>query len=139
VTGFSQGGYASWQLLCRASDIICSAAPQCTSGLDQWGAGYGSTCFSDSGPEFQRPIMYIAGTSDSLANFNLFEPQVQNVRRAYGIEAGAEEIISADSAHAWTRYGNSSSTFETIQHDYRANLSSWRTLLCCRRPRWRQR
>ena len=73
-------------------------------------------------PEFQRPVMYIAGTSDTLASFRLFEPQVNNVRRAYGIEAGSEEVISSDRQHAWTRYGNSTATFETIQHDYRASL-----------------
>lgn len=38
VTGFSQGAFATWNVLCLASDVVCSAAPLCSSGLDPWSA-----------------------------------------------------------------------------------------------------
>ena len=39
IMGYSQGGFASWNILCKAPDLICSAAPLEASALDQWGAG----------------------------------------------------------------------------------------------------
>ena len=36
VTGFSQGAFATWNILCLASDVVCSAAPLSSSGLDPW-------------------------------------------------------------------------------------------------------
>eukprot|EP01051_Picozoa_sp_SAG22_P000215 SAG22_NODE_4_length_44774_cov_362.122149_36_plen_1531_part_00 len=84
VMGFSQGGFAAWNLLCRASDLICSIAPLAASGLDSWGAGYGDQCFERGGPTNQRSIFYTSGLLDiPLALHANFKRQVENVDRVF--------------------------------------------------------
>ena len=38
VMGYSQGGFASWNLLCLASDVVCSVAPL-EASTDKWDGG----------------------------------------------------------------------------------------------------
>lgn len=91
--GMSQGGFATWNLLCMASDLFCSVAPLAASGLDPWGAGYGENCFSDSGPATPRSILYASGTTDPLANINRAREQKQNVVDRYGFVDNTGENI----------------------------------------------
>ena len=88
VTGFSQGAFATWNILCQASDVVCSVAPLSSSGLDPWGGDYiaNQNCFAtDSGPPNKRSIMYHTGTFDTMALLALQPVQANNVFNDYGI------------------------------------------------------
>ena len=126
VTGFSQGGFASWNILCNAPDLICSAAPLEASGLDQWGdeAGYGTTCFTENGPEIRRSIFFTQGTTDPLSNIDLARAQVSNVKRAYGM------MTSSATIRRGTGYTESTWTagdvnFEYFEHQYNGSPRSY--------------
>lgn len=57
-TGFSQGGWMTWNFICEHSDIIASAAPL---------AAPGGGCFlGGRGPVPKVPILLISGTKDVL-------------------------------------------------------------------------
>ena len=57
-TGFSQGGWMTWNFICEHSDIIASAAPLAAPGGD---------CFIDGpGPARKVPIFLTSGTEDIL-------------------------------------------------------------------------
>jgi len=125
VTGFSQGAFASWSMLCHASDIVCSIAPLASSGQDNWGSGYrqadgkGSFCFkTGSGPTHKRSIMYHSGKHDALASFNLFSPTVNYVKDDYGITSGPTTLGSS-SWHNWKRFdGPHGIRFEKAWYKY---------------------
>jgi len=117
-TGFSQGGYSSWMLLCRASDIVCSIGPLAASGLDSWGSGYGSNCFEEGGPRIPRSVFYTTGTEDPLALFIFAPIQVENVKDSYGM-TGDGDLVQEDRDHRWVRWQNSDGiVFEYMHHDY---------------------
>jgi len=126
VSGFSQGGYASWSILCLASDLVCSIAPLASSGQDNWGQGYGgnfglgSSCFGTSadGPEFMRSVMYQAGKRDLHASFSHFNPTVENVKQQYNITA-AGVTVAAGRKFQHTRYNTGDGVaLESIWHKY---------------------
>ena len=85
VMGFSEGGFATWNILCKASDVVCSAAPL-EASTDSWGVGYGSNCFKDNGagPQKSRSVLYASSPSSLLAMWDNAEKQRENVKRAYG-------------------------------------------------------
>lgn len=85
VTGFSQGGFLSWDLLCKSSEVVCSAAPLAASGRDAWGAGFGSHCFdsSGSGPANHRSVMFTIGRTDPLSSKSLSYDQFYDVAETY--------------------------------------------------------
>ena len=85
-TGFNQEGFMTWDILCHASDVVCSVAPLAASGRDDWGAdvGYGDQCFMDGvAPAVHRSIMLTIGTSDPLSSAVLSRAQVDSVAAAY--------------------------------------------------------
>jgi len=101
--GFSQGGFATWNLLCLASDVICSAAPLAASGLDAWGVGYGDQCFTGSGPQYERSVFYTSGFTDPLAIIVNAARQVENVKNVYGLDGGGVDSSgSGYSETTWT-------------------------------------
>eukprot|EP00927_Polykrikos_kofoidii_P077752 TRINITY_DN74667_c0_g1_i1.p1 TRINITY_DN74667_c0_g1~~TRINITY_DN74667_c0_g1_i1.p1 ORF type:complete len:325 (+),score=37.62 TRINITY_DN74667_c0_g1_i1:85-1059(+) len=129
VMGFSMGGFASWNILCLASEHICSAAPLEASGLDQWGVGYGSTCFSNDEPlAFKRSIFYTSGLLDPQAKFRLAKLQDKNVRRLYGISDNAATVTKG---RGFTRrdWSTPSVTYTFVEHNYSvASNSNWSKL-----------
>jgi len=92
IMGYSQGGFASWNILCKAPDLICSAAPLEASALDQWGVGYGTGgCFSPpaKGPSIDRSILFTNGITDTLSVVANARQQVANIKHAWGLTPGA--------------------------------------------------
>jgi hypothetical protein len=124
VAGFSQGGFATWRLLCDASDIVCSAAPLSAAGLENWGPGYGSTCFSGvgRGPATPRSILYQSGTKDKMAPIANFRTQVDNVRRAYGLASTPSSKVLSGQRYDWLRYKKDGVIFETTKFQYGSGL-----------------
>lgn len=124
VTGFSQGGFASWRILDLASDVVCSIAPLASSGRDRWGGSYvrnpSSFATGRRGPPTPRSIMYHHGTSDGLSPFSNFNPQVNAILSYYGIDRGSgRRMAGSDRKNTRTVYtGQNGVTVQTGQHDY---------------------
>jgi hypothetical protein len=124
VMGFSQGGFAAWSLLCRASTTVCSIAPLAASGRDTWGAGYGSTCFdSGGGPAVQRPIFYTTGRLDPLAPLINANEQRDYVLDDYGLsDSDITHTYHNEqySTRIWS--GPGLTTFRMDDHNFAGNL-----------------
>jgi len=137
VTGFSQGGFTTWKLLCLASDVICSAAPLAASGVDDWDAhtlgfaetpdGYEETCFGtrssgSSGPPTKRSILYGTGTMDNDAPIARAHIQRQHVLNAYGMDGANMTALQPEGAdYEWSRWTMDGVTFEYLEHNYEGN------------------
>jgi pimeloyl-ACP methyl ester carboxylesterase len=124
VMGFSQGGFATWNLLCMASAVVCSIAPLAASGRDPWGAGYGSTCYdSGTGPAVHRPIFYTTGRLDPLAWVGFGNAQRDFVLEDYGLsDSGVAHMYHSAqySTRIWSKPGRT--TFRMDDHDFAGNL-----------------
>ncbi|MFK7976700.1 MAG: PHB depolymerase family esterase [Halioglobus sp.] len=145
-TGFSQGGFMTWQFICDYSDIIASAAP--FSAIEVG-------CFrSDSGPARQVPVLFTTGTGDVLIQYyneatSLSVPfTLLNVLYDYGmatvdadaydyaedgklvVDSGSRIDVITDATEyekidggetagfLWTRYTNTAGVvFEHLRHD----------------------
>jgi dienelactone hydrolase len=117
VTGFSQGGYMTWRLVCAHSDVIASAAPGAagTSNCPQ-GNFNGSCPFT--GQQTPKPIdvLFVAGAKDPLVPPSCTTPMVNAVVNAWG---GTKQTIASDSSYARDRYvGTAGNDFEVLTHQY---------------------
>lgn len=129
VTGFSMGGFTTWSLLCRASDVICSVAPLASSGLDAWGSGrgFGQTCFGDAssaspGPTTARPILYGNGATDTTAAIAQAHMQKQYVLNAYGmVEGNVTSLQPQGAEYNWSQWTAEDVTFEYLEHNFNGN------------------
>ena len=117
VTGYSQGGFASWNILCLAPDLICSAAPLAASGLDSWGQGYGDQCFSAMGPTPPRAVLYTTGETDKLARFEFAQQQVANIKRIYNWQDEDATVIQGRD-YTKSTWSTADMTFTYIDHKY---------------------
>jgi polyhydroxybutyrate depolymerase len=122
VTGYSQGGFATWNILCLAPDLICSAAPLAASGLDQWGPGYGNQCFNDNGPSIPRAVLYTTGETDTSAPYSNAQRQVANLQRIYGWHDTSPTVVQGReyTQSTWT---TDDMTFTFIDHNY--DIYNW--------------
>ncbi|GMH89574.1 hypothetical protein TrST_g3501 [Triparma strigata] len=106
VTGFSQGGFLTWDILCRASDTVCSVAPLAASGRDDWGAdvGFGDQCFIEGSPAVKRSIMFTIGTTDPLSSAANGHDQIDSVTATY-FDAGVSPLETSIGQAALEAYG----------------------------------
>merc|ERR1719498_44732 len=134
VAGFSQGGFLSYNLLCRASDVICSIAPlgiPCD-GIyaDGYMAGADLTkqmkghknCFYDTnsgGPSIPRSIMHHHGKYDFLFGPSTFKRSVSIVKSLYNIEDEGETVNVG--GVDWKRYKKGNIVFETAHYDAKSD------------------
>jgi poly(3-hydroxybutyrate) depolymerase len=120
VMGYSQGGFAAWSLLCKAPDLVCSAAPLEASALDAWGAGYGTGgCFTPParGPAVARSILFTNGVTDVLSVVANARRQVADVAHAWGLNPAAARNSSGFkyTASSWS---TPRLNFSYLEHDY---------------------
>lgn len=120
IMGYSEGGFAAWNILCKAPDLICSAAPLEASALDWWGPGYGTGgCFSwpAKGPSISRSILFTNGITDPLSVIANARQQVANVQRAWGLTPSAATLTSGFkfTSQSWQQ---PSRNFTYLEHDY---------------------
>lgn len=117
-TGFSQGGFMSWRMVCNHADLFASIAPAaaCASEL-----GVPDCSFEgEETPPASIPILYMHGTTDALVPFDCAEPRRDAVVRAFGLGPDAEMVSQSD-GHTWTRHvGDAGAVLEFIVHDYAA-------------------
>lgn len=132
VAGFSQGGFLTFNLLCRASDLICSIAPLGMPATGKYSGGHynghqlmatargHSNCWIDGkGPEHKRSIMYHQGKHDRFFDVGTFEDSVEKIKDLYGMQnTDAIELAQGEGVD-WKRYSKGSINFETALYDYK--------------------
>jgi polyhydroxybutyrate depolymerase len=116
-TGFSQGGWMTWRMICDHSDIIASAAPA-AAGIPGGAGAPEEQCFSKGvAPAREMPMLYIHGTQDSIVQFSQATATRDAVIQVLAMSETA--TVSTDDKHLWKRWQNAKGTvFEFIQHDY---------------------
>jgi len=117
LTGFSQGGFMTWRILCQDTGLFASVAP--AAAVANAGSVSPEACLlSEAGPlDPEVDILFMAGTADVFIEFDLALAHRDDALAALGMDAGQE--IAGDADHTWTRYQSSEGrTFEFIEHDY---------------------
>ena len=116
-TGFSQGGFMSWRVVCAYADILASVAPAAGCGNDLTIADCQFT--EDEQPSEPVDILYMHGTDDVLVNYSCAPVRRDAVVEAYGL--GPEEVLVAGDGYTWTRHtGPDGTVLEFITHEYNA-------------------
>lgn len=135
VAGFSQGGFLTFNLLCSASDLICSIAPLGMPATGKYHGGYfsghqlmasargHSNCWIDGkGPEHKRSIMYHQGKYDSFFDESTFEESVDKIKDLYGMQNMEADELDKGQGVDWKRYSEGPINFESALYDYKSNL-----------------
>ena len=116
-TGFSQGGFMSWRVVCAYADILASVAPAAGCGNDLTIADCQFT--EDEQPSEPVDILYMHGTDDVLVNYSCAPVRRDAVVEAYGL--GPEEVLVAGDGYTWTLHtGPDGTVLEFITHEYNA-------------------
>jgi polyhydroxybutyrate depolymerase len=114
ITGFSQGGFMTWRMLCDHADVFASVAPAAACG-----GLYRHCAFTDTErPSREIPVLYVHGHADTIVA-NCEDGQRDNVVEGWAMTE--DSVLSMDDDHTWTRYVSASgNVFEYIEHDYTA-------------------
>jgi polyhydroxybutyrate depolymerase len=116
-TGFSQGGFMSWRVVCAYSDVLASVAPAAACGTDIPIANCQFT--QDEQPSVPVDILYMHGTDDVLVPYVCAPLRRDSVVEAYGL--GPEEVLVDGDGYLWTRHtGPDGTVLEFITHEYNA-------------------
>lgn len=116
-TGFSQGGFMSWRMVCAYADVLASVAPAAACGNDLPIADCQFT--ADEQPSEPVDILYMHGVSDVLVSYDCAPVRRDAVVAAYGL--GPEEVLVAGDGYTWTRHtGPDGTVLEFITHEYDA-------------------
>jgi dienelactone hydrolase len=112
MTGFSDGGEASWRFLCAHADLFASVAPA---------AGAGCSFTGTDKPSREVPVLYMHGTQDALEDFQTVAVPLRDSVVA-GWNMGKMETVAQGAGYVRTRWTSPSGTpFEFLQHDYAAD------------------
>merc|ERR1711939_654981 len=141
VAGFSQGGFLTYNLLCRASDLICSIAPLGMPSAGKfvgggaakayYNTGYSldpsarehKNCFVDgTGPNHMRSIMYHQGKYDCFFAESTAKNTVATIKHLYGMKDVKGKHLSKGKGVDWTRYSKGSINFEHALYDYQSSV-----------------
>jgi polyhydroxybutyrate depolymerase len=116
-TGFSQGGFMSWRVVCAYADVLASVAPAAACGSDLTIANCQFT--QDEQPSVPVDILYMHGTDDVLVPYPCAPVRRDEVVAAYGL--GPEEVLVDGNGYLWTRHtGADGTVLEFITHEYNA-------------------
>ena len=115
-TGFSQGGYMTWRMLCEHADVLASVAPAAACGIDPLGD---CTFIGDDTPSESVDVLFLHGTSDVLVPYPCAPVRRDAVVETFGL--GDEEVVTENEEYRWTRHtGDDGSVVEFITHEYSA-------------------
>ncbi|MEX1368319.1 MAG: hypothetical protein AB1Z98_34630 [Nannocystaceae bacterium] len=116
LTGFSQGGFMTWRVVCEHADLFGSVAPAAACG-----DGAIADCDFGTGQQPSEPvdILYMHGTQDVLVPFACFEVRREAVIAAYGL--GDEQVVVEGDGYRHTRHESAGGTvLELLVHEYSA-------------------
>ena len=116
VTGFSQGGFMTWRMLCDHADTFASVAPGAAASNC-----VGTPACSFTGgelPSRQLPVLYMHGRQDqNYIPFSCAQPQVDAIVAAWGLQS--DGVVASSATYTRTRWSNASGgLLEFIAHDY---------------------
>lgn len=122
ITGFSQGGYMTWRMLCLQPDLFASFAPIAATA-DNFLRDAPVTCVgAGSAPLAPRPILYAHGTADALVPFSGATATIDALRTAWGLSS--EELLDASEHYEHVRYSNEGAkAIEFLRHDLRSTYA----------------
>lgn len=113
-TGFSQGGFMAWRMLCAHADLLASIAPAAACG-----ALFRQCPFTPTDrPSEEIPVLYIHGSRDNIV------PACSGAMRdtvVAGWSMTPMGTVSMDADYTWSRYASATgNVFEFIDHSYSA-------------------
>jgi dienelactone hydrolase len=113
-TGFSQGGFMTWRMLCAHADLFASVAPAAACG-----AAFPHCPFSSAArPSREVPVLYVHGTGDVIIGGC---SRTQRDAVVAGWSMTEDTVVSMDANHTWTRYlSPGGNVFEFIDHSWSA-------------------
>ncbi len=115
-TGFSQGGWMGWRMVCQYPQLFASVA--IGAACSSYG-GQGCSFQGEQVPAVQTPLLYMHGTLDVLQPWFCAEQQTAGLTKAWQLQQ--TKVLAQDSKHQWRRLASPSGTIvELIQHDYSA-------------------
>lgn len=122
VTGFSQGGFMTWRLLCKHSDVLASAAPGAAgSGYCPAGSLNGSCDFGKLAPK-PLSVLFVAGLYDSLVPLACARAERDAAIAAWSL--GAPQSVAGDATFTRVRYPGTTTALEVIEHAYTTDPAS---------------
>lgn len=121
MTGFSQGGFMTWRMLCRQPDLFASFAPLAADGMNVLRAdtqdpcvGAGTTLLAP------RPVYYAHGEADAIVGISGANETIDALRNAWGL--ARPELIGAGEHYEIFRYSSGGTGMvEHMQHSLRSN------------------
>lgn len=115
-TGFSQGGWMAWRMVCKQPGLFASVA--IGAACSSYG-GEGCSFEGEALPAKQLPILYMHGTLDVLQPWFCAQSQRSALTKGWGLTEKA--IVSKDLQHTWLRLASPAGTeVELIDHGYSA-------------------
>lgn len=116
VTGFSQGGYMAWRMICKHSDVIASAAPGAGgTGSCPTGNLNGSCDFVTTKPK-AIDVLVVAGRKDAIVPISCARAEVQSAIDGWSL--GQKQVVASDATYERARYAGASNALEVLEHDY---------------------
>jgi poly(3-hydroxybutyrate) depolymerase len=116
VTGFSQGGYMTWRLLCKHSDVIASAAPAAAGkAMCTIGDINGSCDFAKDKPQ-PVPVLFAYGTKDPIVTVACARAERDAVIAAWSL--GPKQVLGQDANYERSSYSAGATTLVVLEHGY---------------------
>jgi pimeloyl-ACP methyl ester carboxylesterase len=122
ITGFSQGGYMTWRMLCSHPHLFASFAPLAATA--EYMLRESTTPCEGAAPMSlaPRPVLYAHGTADAIVLFSGATTTVESLRGTWGLSK--EEQLDAGEHYEIVRYsGAGTGALEFIEHDLRSDYS----------------
>jgi polyhydroxybutyrate depolymerase len=118
ITGFSQGGYMTWRMLCLRPDLFASFAPIAATASHVLRDVPVGCVGAATAPLAPRPILYAHGTADALVPFSGATETIDALREAW--ELSSEELLDSGEHYDLVRYSSDDgAAIEFLRHDLR--------------------
>ena len=115
-TGFSQGGWMGWRMVCKQPDLFASVA--IAAACSSYG-GEGCSFQAGQVPSKPLPVLYMHGKLDVLQPWWCAEQQIAGLTKGWQLKQ--TQVVAQDSDHLWQRLATpGGTTVELVQHSYSA-------------------
>lgn len=119
VTGFSQGGYMAWRMICKHSSSIASAAPGAAGAAGCPINNLNGSCNFAALTPAPIDVLFVAGRLDAIVPIGCARAQVQSAITGWSL--GPKQVVATDGVYERARYAGNSNVLEVIEHDYTTN------------------
>lgn len=116
VTGFSQGGYMAWRMICKHSSAIASAAPGASGAAGCPINNLNGSCNFVALAPTPIDVLFVAGRLDAIVPIGCARSEVQSAITGWAL--GPKQVVAADATYERARYAGSSNVLDVIEHNY---------------------